>query len=216
MERRFEKIFLTIFILCLSIDCVYGHESHRIHPEEITFEAEELLRDSFNSNEKNKYIEIIENISDGGYFDFIRQGSIDEDYEEYGTSPKNHFYNPYTGNGLNRPAPDWGEDLWQKAIELYGYTDKEKSAAYTMLGRAAHVLEDMSAPPHVFNDPHIITFGLAYEDEELSFADSLLGGGKVEEVGDEEFIKDLEGQFLVLNNAQKRGRPKKEAVSENK
>ena len=34
------------------------------------------------------------------------------------------------------------------------YRDGEKRAAFRVLGRVAHILEDMTSPAHIHNDPH--------------------------------------------------------------
>ncbi|HQB50646.1 MAG TPA: lamin tail domain-containing protein [bacterium] len=93
-----------------------------------------------------------------------------------------HFWSPQTDQPLNRglyatmnlaTAPDWGQTgdrqaswlyqgkfSWNQAIEFYRQGNLEK--AFTNLGHVLHLLQDMSVPAHVRNDPHEL--GDSYEN----------------------------------------------------
>jgi hypothetical protein len=47
-----------------------------------------------------------------------------------------------------------GKMSWFEAIDRYGYTQSSKVLAYYMLGFILHLLQDMSVPEHVHDDPH--------------------------------------------------------------
>ena len=109
-----------------------------------------------------------------------------------------------------------------KYIELNpvraGYVERPGDYKYSSYNYYAFGCEDRL----VSESPGYDQFGRITTERQKHYMDFILDEPVVEMlgtklyVGDEEFIKDLEGQFSVLNNARKRGRPKKEAVSENK
>ncbi|MFC1735806.1 hypothetical protein ACFL1X_06795 [Candidatus Hydrogenedentota bacterium] len=79
-----------------------------------------------------------------------------------------HAYNPVTGEtwalhdiyGLllgnfddySEDAIDRAEELWAKAFD--SYLKGDKAAAYFMLGRVSHIVQDLAAPSHVHVDVH--------------------------------------------------------------
>jgi len=93
-----------------------------------------------------------------------------------------HFWSPQTDQPLNKglyaamnlaTAPDWGQTgdrqsswlyqgkfSWNQAIEAYRQGDLEK--AFVNLGHVLHLLQDMTVPAHVRNDPHEL--GDSYEN----------------------------------------------------
>ncbi|HNW56015.1 MAG TPA: hypothetical protein PKN62_03000, partial [bacterium] len=93
-----------------------------------------------------------------------------------------HFWSPQTDQPLNSglyaamnlaTAPDWGQTgdrqaswlyqgkfSWNQAIEAYRQGDLEK--AFVNLGHVLHLLQDMTVPAHVRNDPHEL--GDSYEN----------------------------------------------------
>lgn len=85
------------------------------------------------------------------------EGTVDEDI---GARPINHFYNPVTG--LNTmPARRMDavvrtEDFWKRARLLWRFGPRNGShGAAHMLGRSLHMLQDMTSPAHVHDDPHV-------------------------------------------------------------
>ena len=111
----------------------------------------------------------------------IVQGSIDEDFPD--SRSLNHFYDPTRNIGLNgmssakywafhdtgaigtikldidtpffskRVEGEVNEYSWPRVIENYAKGDMDE--AYTGLGHILHLLEDMTVPDHVRNDPHM-------------------------------------------------------------
>jgi len=74
----------------------------------------------------------------------------------------NHFWNPNTDTGFDldnrgvitgQPAQIYAAGLFSQAVSAYRSGDK--SGAYHLLGRVAHLLEDVAQPAHVHNDSHI-------------------------------------------------------------
>ncbi len=111
----------------------------------------------------------------------IVQGSIDEDFPD--SRSLNHFYDPTHNIGLNgmssakywafhdtgaigtiklgidtpffskRVEGEVNEYSWPRVMEHYARG--EMGEAYTGLGHILHLLEDMTVPDHVRNDPHM-------------------------------------------------------------
>jgi hypothetical protein len=93
---------------------------------------------------------------------YIIQGSINEDALP---RPLNHFYNPATGLGLegaHKSAKEWAlnggwsgasGDFSERAI-LENYQNGNKDRAYEGIGHIVHLIQDMSVPAHVRNNPH--------------------------------------------------------------
>jgi len=75
--------------------------------------------------------------------------------EDWGIRPRDHFWNPDGGynDGILGfdSALTTAVDRFSKAINTYGTS---KSEAYYWLGRAAHLLADISGPAHAHNDQH--------------------------------------------------------------
>lgn len=85
------------------------------------------------------------------------------------SAPRDHFYNPDTGDALcgcrELANPCWtakakADQYWNLAIDRYNSGDKR--TAYIFLGHAAHLLADMAVPAHVLDDPHPVKD--SYED----------------------------------------------------
>jgi len=171
-KKIFRLIILLVFIFP---GIIFAHDNAIIHPFILTAKAWELLRDELRY--KGLYDELYDYFYDttlpSGYtgerdiFGNIKDlnligrqgtlGTIKED--EPGSQTVNHFYNPrlpdkkftfefWTGE----PAIKYGVPIWQEAIEKYGNGDK--NGAYHSLGRTIHLLEDMAAVPHVYQDDH--------------------------------------------------------------
>ncbi len=108
--------------------------------------------------------------------DLIRDGAR---FEDNGSRPGNHFYNPLTGQGISvlgfngNPSPDWaledngdisGQDFSYKNARQYFYDAVTKSTkderdrsfglTFQTLGQVTHHIQDMAQPQHVRNDPH--------------------------------------------------------------
>lgn len=87
-------------------------------------------------------------------------GAVQEDYE--GNVPyREHFYDPMTGFGLERPlgaghfkdAVTRANEYWRNEV-LPSYRDGHYGNAYRYLGRVAHLVSDMGVPAHVNLDYH--------------------------------------------------------------
>ena len=86
----------------------------------------------------------------------VEKGTVDEDK---GGRPINHFYNPITGLNtmpLNiETALRRAERRWNTAALLWRFGPRWRNGAYHMLGRSMHLLQDMTSPAHIHDDPHI-------------------------------------------------------------
>lgn len=85
------------------------------------------------------------------------RGTVDEDI---GSRPINHFYNPVTGvNSMpasRMAAVERAELFWERAVDLYRRGQFwGRAGAFHMLGRSMHLLQDMTSPAHVHDDPHV-------------------------------------------------------------
>lgn len=113
----------------------------------------------------------------------VLSGSRGEDSPVY--RPLNHFYDPVYNVGLlnvNLSAKNWSQNTraqagfsnlagvgvikdlfdsstdysWDRAVYDYVYGDKNR--ALEALGHNLHLIQDMSVPPHVRNDQHLLGF----------------------------------------------------------
>jgi hypothetical protein len=92
--------------------------------------------------------------------DAVAKGTVDEDI---GLRPINHFYNPVTGLNTmpfrRETALQRCRRLWRLAVGLgRGLPSDDPLVAYKALGRSMHLLQDMSSPAHVHDDPHVPPF----------------------------------------------------------
>ncbi len=120
----------------------------------------------------------------------VTEGSFEEDrLGRY----LNHFWNPDEGNdvGLCLAIPGFcydsayerGIEMWNKAIYSYVY-ENNKTKAYYYLGRAVHLLEDMSVPAHVHLDAHWGPYGDDSYEEYISYSYDMF------DLGNDIFISD--------------------------
>jgi hypothetical protein len=121
-------------------------------------------------------------------YQWIGDGAEFEDNLEWPLiRPKNHFYNPLTGQGLSttllgfnitgEPSPSWGlEDDRQEPDQLYsfkhareyfykGFTELDKvtrehnlAMMFRSMGQIIHLVQDAAQPQHTRNDAHILGF----------------------------------------------------------
>ncbi len=97
----------------------------------------------------------------------IQQGVIDEDS---GVRSLGHFYNPKLNSAPDfslgsGASPNNAIDRWNSAIaafEASNYTGVD--AAFHMVGRAMHLMQDATSPPHVHDDAHVPPDGSDFED----------------------------------------------------
>jgi len=172
----------------------YDHASHW-----------QFLRDAVNdlySESPTRYGELRAQLS------MLHDGSVNEDGHSQrratGGSFPSEFYRMAVGNNPGNTHPEY---YWQTAIYHYRkyldtHTPSELEAAYFYLGSLIHIIEDMSAPPHVYNAMHGGPYGLD-NFEVLSFGhldydyyrhpDSLLQPGKnildVDDHGDDDYLE---------------------------
>ncbi len=118
------------------------------------------------------------------FVDRLQDGARDED-EQSTPRPRNHFYNPITGNGLDdifsgNSSLQWAWDHpdnqqdWHAARDAYfrfftAGTKAERTQAmgdaFWDLGHVIHLIQDLGQPQHVRNDAHITHFpGAPFED----------------------------------------------------
>ena len=91
-----------------------------------------------------------------------RGGAIHEDdftFDEPFGRFLNHFYNPITEQNTillsQETARDRATRLWIDAITAYRNNLRTgPDGAFHLLGRVLHLLQDMTSPAHVHNDPH--------------------------------------------------------------
>ncbi len=87
----------------------------------------------------------------------VALGTVDEDDR---AQPINHFYNPVTGQNTMPFARITALGLaarhHNRAVQLWfrGRHFGKRGAFYT-LGRSIHLLQDMTSPAHVHDDPHV-------------------------------------------------------------
>jgi hypothetical protein len=116
-----------------------------------------------------------------GITQLVQDGAV---FEDNGTRPLNHFYNPLTNEPLVHlvcslpllscnPSPDWAleeqttyskqddsfrdtRQFFLNALTLQSKTARETAWGRTFqgLGQIMHHLQDMAQPQHVRNDPH--------------------------------------------------------------
>src|SRR3989338_6863000 len=141
----------------------------------------------------------------------IIMGSEKEDSPIY--RPLNHFYDPVYNVGLlnvNLSAKNWSQNTraqaglniasvgilkdyfgansdysWDRAVYDYVYGDKNRSLE--ALGHNLHLIQDMSVPPHVRNDQHLLglddspyeMFTKQFDKNSIkNLSDELIGGGQ--------------------------------------
>jgi len=134
------KIVLMI-MLCLGLVCspIKAHDEVIVHPG-LTVNA----------------IDLLNNVLINGYKNDIREGAIHED-----DTPRwlQHGYDPASGKGWfwgSGIASNKAVELWNEAISAFNQgrltgTD----GAFHLLGRVAHLLEDMTSPAHTHSDIHL-------------------------------------------------------------
>ncbi|MDD5131372.1 MAG: zinc dependent phospholipase C family protein [bacterium] len=139
-------LFLTLFMILnlFSLTNLWSHSATVVHPK---------LSDKAVSNLDAFFNEV------KTYKNQIKQGSIDEDTPIW--QVLNHFYNPINGAGFpgGMPTNQYVKDIWDASI--YEYSQGNKTEAYYLLGKVAHLVQDMSVPAHVHIDSHL--FGDDYE-----------------------------------------------------
>lgn len=97
----------------------------------------------------------------------LQNGVIDEDT---GVRSLGHFYNPKLdsapgfslGNGA---SPDNAIDRWNSAQSAFNASNYHGvDAAFHMLGRSIHLMQDATSPPHTHDDAHVPPDGSDFED----------------------------------------------------
>ena len=175
--RKICTLVITSLLCALSTP-LCAHNNKKIHPFTLTGKAVTLF--PINSDYYRKFTQYFDETEPYGYglgnnnYDYnkVKQGTLGTIKEDNPvTRCVNHFYNPrfpdrkftvsiipqiitWTGE----PAVKYGIPIWQEAIDKYGNGDK--NGAYNSLGRAIHLLEDMAAVPHVYQDNHAYEWAL--------------------------------------------------------
>ena len=172
---RWSAMLLAVFVAVVAMsDVVQGHEHTATH-RKLTDGAFRLLNSDFLRRDPF--------LAENEILNLLVEGVIDEDEcvasrhgRSWGSVPNynSHFYEAETKQKLDAVIPphwitkcaDFAEDdrttaparaatLWGMATADYkaATLDKRKSAFY-VLGRILHLMEDMTSPAHVHNDPH--------------------------------------------------------------
>jgi hypothetical protein len=140
----------------------FGYDNKKTHPDILTLGAVNKTGENNFSGlliEQGgiSYREVAEYSIKNNRSNDIREGSIEEDNFAgfFFPRPANHFYNPYTGQGIFgfQSAFEYSIKLWGEAMAFYYQGNKEN--AYYTLGRAIHLLEDMGSAPHTHADIHL-------------------------------------------------------------
>lgn len=98
-----------------------------------------------------------------GSSEALIEGTWEEDQGNYGSLFSfrwlHHFWNPDGGynDGLfeQQSALLTAQEHFAEAVRQYKLGENYKAKAYYWLGRTTHLLEDMTVPAHVQNDPHV-------------------------------------------------------------
>jgi hypothetical protein len=130
----------------------YEQDTH----SEITYQAFLMLPSGAMRDELAQYIGGTSSIFDCSDAGTIVEGSWEEDC---GTNSLNHFWDPDSGPDAGLQG---GESAYQYAGELYDEAKVlyatgnliDRRNAYYILGRVAHLLEDIAQPGHVHLDIH--------------------------------------------------------------
>lgn len=148
---------ILFLLLCMFPVLTFGYDNKKTHPDILTLGAVNKTGENNFSGlliEQGgiSYREVAEYSIKNNRSNDIREGSIEEDNFAgfFFPRPANHFYNPYTGQGIFgfQSAFEYSIKLWGEAMAFYYQGNKEN--AYYTLGRAIHLLEDMGSAPHPF------------------------------------------------------------------
>ena len=174
MAKRWMCVSLLLCLLLTILPFTKVAQAHHVgipgEPpvhEYITRQAVTLLEDleEGNYSKKTAYPEMKRYLSGRGMYDLVT-GSHDEDtvgdlpgdmFPVYGAAPfREHYWDPDGGisDGLYsfRSAAQRATDHWQLALS--NYERGRFDVAYYYLGRACHLLQDMSVPAHAHDDDH--------------------------------------------------------------
>ncbi|MBU0477699.1 hypothetical protein KKC91_03935 [bacterium] len=212
----FFTLNLFFWLLVCSVPCL-AYDDDVTHPE-ITKKA---IKKSENLDNARKDLKITNKtfsfrsglISKKGkeYDQLLTEGSTDEDNKDYFLR---HFYDPISGDGwgvyesaYNRGANGAGTPWGYTDAVGYFYsaltsTTKESKNAnfgkmFYSLGRTVHLLQDMSVPAHVRDDPHFPYFNQLLGEKDMYEAHvetlgSNLPSGNAVDFGDRHFYWDDE------------------------
>ena len=102
----------------------------------LNIQALKILRNDHYTNAYDFFGKFIMPMNDGAVW-------ADQDFKSSG-----HFYNPHKKKGMYgaQNAMKLGQEYYQKALDLWGLEEPEKSFFY--LGAALHIIQDMTIPQH--------------------------------------------------------------------
>lgn len=165
----------------------FEQPTHRIMAERAAF-ASVLATQSMTLSNLGLGNMTVQSLDGKTIYQSIRDGAEFEDNLEIPLfRPKNHFYNPLTGQGLNttlggfsivgNPSPTWGlENQGDIPDQIFSFNDarnyfytgltdpdkatREKKLAlmFRSLGQVIHLVQDAAQPQHTRNDAHILGF----------------------------------------------------------
>jgi len=166
MRRWFT---LPVLALCLAAPVAADAHEHKSTHRKLTVAAYYLLNSDFLRSDPF--------LTSTEVLDLLVEGVIDEDEcieTKYGrnwgnyANFHNHFFEAGTGSAYTGPRPSPGctapavataparaASLWSMAVTDYNAgTRARRQSAFYVLGRVMHLLEDMTSPAHVHDDPH--------------------------------------------------------------
>lgn len=195
---KYFSLLLALFLGVFSYSSVFAYSAETTHPaltSEIVKFYNHFYPNTFSDAEKQ----------------IIMRGSKAEDHPFY--RPINHFYDPVTEKGLFQrsvSAKKWivstktqaiesgnliagvseslysagGDYSWERGIYEYVYGDKTR--ALETLGHVLHLVEDMTVPPHVRDDQHLVGIDTSpyekwtsrYAPENITTVERLLADGE--------------------------------------
>lgn len=102
----------------------------------LNIQALKILKNDHYVNAYDFFGKFIMSMNDGAVW-------ADQDFKSSG-----HFYNPHKKKGMYgaQNAMKLGQEYYQKALDLWGIDEPEKSIFY--LGAALHIIQDMTIPQH--------------------------------------------------------------------
>ncbi|MGH7741104.1 MAG: hypothetical protein ACRENS_03690 [Candidatus Eiseniibacteriota bacterium] len=174
-----------VFALCAAASPVLGYDldTHRALSN-VALRHADCIVDAYLKNQLILPDGYLTAVSGGTLASRLEDGAENEDTDTP-TRPRNHFFNPITGGGLDDIASGtsslrWAYDDARNLYDWLGARDayirwftagsraqRLDALGYTFyaLGHVIHLVQDLAQPQHTRNDAHITYFpGAPYED----------------------------------------------------
>jgi len=159
---RAKPVGLALILITASLALMTGQMRAQVGPKHARSPTHETLMDSAGSKAGGLPTPLAFTSQQST---LLRQGAYDEDF---GTRSFNHGYNPLVDAGFpvaTMTARTAAADRWSSMADAFvsGNLDGgDGSGAWHFLGRASHLLQDMTAPMHVFGVDHAGLLGDPY------------------------------------------------------